>query len=232
MTTLVSLDVTRRLKEKEELKQLQKYEMGLKQTNQSQNLSDKSSSAFNDKHIYTAMNKVNQSDDTIDESLSRINGTFFWNRSLPDKRKLTLEKTVRELTIKSDLNDKNDYQNTLDAEKLVTKYGSPRDLKVMMNIKNKHDEIGQLGIRDKKIRDGLYQTYLNKLKVGDVTDIKKKVSDNDIQEEISWDKICNQLGKSRLNENRNRNFFGQLRKALTTSNKTRILSLQRSSSYE
>ena len=33
MTTLVSLDVSRRRKEKEELKQLQKYEMGLKQTN-------------------------------------------------------------------------------------------------------------------------------------------------------------------------------------------------------
>ena len=68
MTTLVSLDVTRRLKEKEELKQLQKYEMGLKQTNQSQNISDKSSSAFNDKHIYTAMNEVKKSDETIDKT--------------------------------------------------------------------------------------------------------------------------------------------------------------------
>ena len=35
MTTLVSLDVNRRLKEKAELEKIQKYEMGLKQTNHS-----------------------------------------------------------------------------------------------------------------------------------------------------------------------------------------------------
>ena len=76
MTTLVSLDVSRRLKEKKELEQIQKYEMGLHQVNQSQNYSDKSSSAFNDKHIFSAMKEVNKSDETIDENLSRINGTF------------------------------------------------------------------------------------------------------------------------------------------------------------
>jgi len=236
MTIIVSQEVSRRRKEKAELEQIQKYEMGLKQTNQSQNLSDKSSSAFNDKHIYSAMHEVNKSDETIDENLSKISGTFFWNRNIPIKTKpsrgMALEQTIKELTIKSDLNDKNDFQNTIDAEKLIAKYGSPRDLKVMMNIKNKHNEVGQLGVRDKKIRDGLYQKYLNKLKVGDLTDIKKKVSDNDIQEDMSWDTICNQLGKPRLNESRNRSFFGQLREALTTSNKTRILSLQRSSQYD
>ena len=236
MTTLVSLDVSRRRKEKEELKQLQKYEMGLKQTNLSQNYSDKSTSAFNDKHIYSAMNKVNQSDETIDENLSRISGTFFWNRNIPIKknpsRGMALEQTIKELTLKSDLNDENDFQNTIDAEKLITKYGSPDHLKVMMNIKNKHDELGQLGVRDKKIRDGLYQKYLKDLENKDVMDTKKDVTDISISEETSWDKICNQLGKPRLNESRNRNFFGQLREALTTSNKTRIHSLQRSSQYD
>ena len=44
--------------------------MGLKQTNHSQNLSDKSTSAFNDRHIYSAMKEVNKSDKTIHENLS------------------------------------------------------------------------------------------------------------------------------------------------------------------
>jgi hypothetical protein len=235
MTIIVSQEVSRRRKEKEELKQIQKYEMGLHQVNQSQNYSDKSSSAFNDKHIFLAMKEVNKSDVTIDENLSRINGTFLWNRGKlgkPKRNKLNLESTIKELTIKSDLNDENDYKNTLSVEELITQYGSPRDLKVMMNIKNKHNEVGQLGVRDKKIRDGLYQKYLKDLENKDVMDTKKDVTDISISEETSWDKICNQLGKPRLNENRSRNFFGQLREALTTSNKTRIHSLQRSSQYD
>ena len=65
MTIIVSQEVSRRRKEKEELKQIQKYEMGLHQVNQSQNYSDKSSSAFNDKHIFLAMKEVNKSDVTI-----------------------------------------------------------------------------------------------------------------------------------------------------------------------
>jgi hypothetical protein len=63
-------------------------------------------------------------------------------------------------------------------------------------------------------------------------DTKKDVTDISISEETSWDKICNQLGKSRLNESRNRSFFSQLKEALTTSNKSRIHSLQRSSQYD
>ena len=232
MTTLVSLDVSRRQKEKDELKQIQKYEMGLKHTNQSQNLSDKSSSAFNDRHIYSAMNEVKKSDETIDENLSRISGTFFWNRSTPDKRKLTLEKTVRELTIKADLDDENDYKNTLDAEKLITKYGTPDHLKVMMNIKNKHDQTGQLGKRDKKIRDGLYQKYLNNVEVGDVTDTKKSSSENDISEETSWDMICKQLGKSRLQEGYNTRWLGTLKDTGISTSPSRLLSLKRSSQID
>ena len=58
------------------------------------------------------------------------------------------------------------------------------------------------------------------------------MTDISISEQTSWDTICNQLRKPRLNESRNRNFFGQLREALTTSNKTRIHSLQRSSQYD
>jgi hypothetical protein len=236
MTTLVSLDVSRRRKEKEELKQLQKYEMGLKQTNLSQNLSDKSTSAFNDKHIYSAMNKVNQSDETIDENLSRISGTFFWNRNIPIKknpsRGMALEQTIKELTLKSDLNDENDFQNTIDAEKLITKYGSPDHLKVMMNIKNKHDELGQLGVRDRKIRDGLYQKYLKDLENKNVMDTTKDVMDISVSEETSWNKICNQLGKSRLDEGVSRRWTGALRNTGISNSKTRILNLQRSSQYD
>ena len=236
MTTLGSLEVSRRLKEKAELEQIQKYEMGLKQTNHSQNLSDKSSSAFNDKHIFSAMKEVNKSDETIDENLSRISGTFFWNRNIPIKTKpsrgMALEQTIRELTIKSDLNDENDYKNTLNAEELITQYGSPRDLKVMLNIKNKHNEVGQLGVRDRKIRDGLYQKYLKDLENKNVMDTTKDVTDISVSEETSWDKICNQLGKSRLDEGVSRRWTGALRNTGISNSKTRILNLQRSSQYD
>jgi len=236
MTIIVSQEVSRRRKEKEELKQVQKYEMGLKQTNQSQNYSDKSSSAFNDKHIYSAMNEVNKSDETIDENLSRISGTFFWNRNIPIKTKpsrgMALEQTIKELTMKSDLNDENDYKNTLDAEKLITKYGTPDHLKVMMNIKNTHDLKGQLGKRHKNIRDKLYQKYLNNLQVGDVTDTKMKTTDNNIKEETSWDKICNQLGKSRLQEGYGSKWFGELKETGISNSPSRLLSLKRSSQYD
>jgi len=79
--TLVSRDVTRRLKEKEELKQIQKYEMGVNQVNQPNNLFGKSTSAINDKYIHEPMKKVNESNTTIDENLSRMHGTFFFNRN-------------------------------------------------------------------------------------------------------------------------------------------------------
>ena len=234
--TLVSRDVTRRLKEKEELKQIQKYEMGVNQVNQPNNLFGKSTSAINDKYIHEPMKKVNESNTTIDENLSRMHGTFFFNRNDSSKknikRSLTLANTIKELTIKSDLNDENDYQNTMDAEKLIIRHGSPRDTKVMTNIKKKHDELGQLEVRDKKIRDGLYQSYINKLKVGDVTDIKQKTYESKVNEELTWRKICEQVDKPSLSESRVPNFFGQLREAQTTSNKTRIHSLQRSSQYD
>ena len=234
--TLVSRDVTRRLKEKEELKQIQKYEMGLNQVNQPDDLFGKSTSATNDKYIQQAMKEVRRSNETIDENLSRMHGTFFFNRNDSSKknikRSLTLENTIKELTTKQEINDENDYKNTLDAEKLIIRHGSPRDTKVMTNIKNKHDELGQLGVRDKKIRDGLYKSYINKLKVGDVTDIKQKTYESKVNEELSWRKICEQVDKPSLSESRVPNFFGQLREALTTSNKTRIHSLQRSSQYD
>ena len=167
------------------------------------------------------MREVNKSDETIDESLTRINGTFFWNRG-------KTKQLIQELTDKQDLDDENDYENTLDAEKLITKYGSPRDLKVMMNIKNKHDEVGQLGIRDKKIRDGLHQKYLQKIKDGTAFNNDKFTP---IKESGSWNKICEQLEKPRLNLN-SRSFFGQLRESLQTKNKRRLLTMKRVNQYE
>ena len=83
---------------------------------------------------------------------------------LQKKRKLTLEKTFIELTLKADLDDENDYQSTLDAEKLIIKYGTPDHLKVIMSIKTNHYKLGQLGKTDRKIRDCLYQKYLHSMK--------------------------------------------------------------------
>ena len=119
------------------------------------------------------MKEVNKSNKNIDENLSRISGPFFWNRSTPNKRKPTLEKIFRELTLKAALDEENDYQSTLDAEKLIIKYGTPDHLKVIISIKTKHDKLGQLGKTDKKITDCLYQKYLHSMKVGDAKDTKK-----------------------------------------------------------
>lgn len=51
-------------------------------------------------------------------------------------------------------------------------------------------------------------------------------------EELTWNRICEQLDKPRLNENRPRSFFGQLRESLQVKNKRRIFNMKRSFQYE
>ena len=79
MTTLVSLEVSRREKEKAELKQIQKYEMGLKQIESKAGNYISSTSSSKDKYMIEAMNKVQQSDVTFAPTLTDVNGSGMYH---------------------------------------------------------------------------------------------------------------------------------------------------------
>ena len=48
------------------------------------------------------------------------------------------------------------------------------------------------------------------------------------KEEVSWNRICEQLGHKRFQEKRPTSFFGQLRESLQTKQHHTILDLKRS----
>ena len=79
MTTLVSLEVSRREKEKAELKQIQKYEMGLKQIESKEGNYISSTSSSKDKYMIEAMKKVQQSDITFAPTLTDVNGSGMYH---------------------------------------------------------------------------------------------------------------------------------------------------------
>ena len=81
--TLVSMDVSRRLKEKEDLRQNQQREMHFKQVQKNQNDWNQSVSAHNDPYMNDALKKVREkSHITHNETTTRLNGTWFYNQSL------------------------------------------------------------------------------------------------------------------------------------------------------
>ena len=82
MTTLVSLDVSRRAKELAELKQVQKYEMGFKQTQKQDDNYNNSTSASKDKYMIEALKKVKQSDVTFNNDYTDITGSGLYNPRL------------------------------------------------------------------------------------------------------------------------------------------------------
>lgn len=82
MTTLVSLDVSRRAKELAELKQVQKYEMGFKQTQKQDDNYNNSTSASKDKYMIEALKKVKQSNVTFNNDYTDITGSGLYNPRL------------------------------------------------------------------------------------------------------------------------------------------------------
>ena len=52
------------------------------------------------------------------------------------------------------------------------------------------------------------------------------------KEEVSWNRICEQLGHKRFQEKRPTSFFGQLRESLQTKQHRTILDLKRSTLNE
>ena len=72
------------------------------------------------------------------------------------------------------------------------------------------------------------QKRLNKLEELRKETKKKVLSPKQMNEEITWDNICEQLGHNRLHEKRSTSFFGQLRESLQTKQHRTLLNLERS----
>ena len=79
--TLVPLDVSRRREEHQKLQQNQQREMESRRVDGNSRNFNQSVSANNDKYMVDALSKVRESDVTHPESLTRMNGTYFHNRS-------------------------------------------------------------------------------------------------------------------------------------------------------
>jgi hypothetical protein len=79
--TLVSLDVSRRREEHQKLKQNQQKEMESRRVERDSKTFHQSVNATNDRYMIDALNKVRESDVTLPEDLTRMNGTWMHNRS-------------------------------------------------------------------------------------------------------------------------------------------------------
>lgn len=167
--TLKSIEVSRREEEQAKLKKQQKFQMELDRIESVNENYNTSRSSTNDKYMISALKRVKKSDVTLDEDLTRMNGNFLFNRNINPTRKVTLEKTISDLHNRQSIEDRNDYDRTINSLELIKNYGSSKDFLVMESLTKRHNENGQLGVRDKKIRDGLYEKYSQELKSYDVS---------------------------------------------------------------
>ena len=222
--TLITQEAQKRLKDKEDLKRQQKYDLELHKLNQKQEMHYENSNAFNDKHIMKVMHKVSESDVSLDESLTRMNGNWLFNRNMKPERKLAVENTVIELSAKQSIEDMDDVTKTEACVNLLRKFGSKRDYLVIENVSLKHKAQGQLHSRDRKLRDGLHQKYL--------TNVSEENASDDVLEtigrEITWSRICEQVNHPRRNASPPNSFFSQLRENLQSNSQNRLQQLKRS----
>jgi len=77
--TIVSIEVSRRLKEQKELKQRQKYQMELNRIEKTHTNYNTSKSASTDDYMIEAMKKVQSSNASIDQDYARFTGTALYN---------------------------------------------------------------------------------------------------------------------------------------------------------
>ena len=94
MTTIVSLDVSRRAKELAELKQIQKYEMSFNQIENEKDNYNKSTSASKDNYMIEALSRVRQSDVTFNNDYTDINGSGLFNPKVKPKQQMIIRKKV------------------------------------------------------------------------------------------------------------------------------------------
>lgn len=122
MTTIVSLDVSRRAKELSELKQIQKYEMSFNQIENEKDNYNKSTSASKDNYMIEALNRVRQSDVTFNNDYTDMNGSGLFNPKVKPKQKMIKRKKVSKDSV-SGLRQKpietNKTKKRIEEEKIV-----------------------------------------------------------------------------------------------------------------
>ena len=79
---LIPLEMQRKLIEKEKLLKVQKEQMGRKLVNKPNQNFNRSVNASNDRYMVDALKKVRESKVTHHEDLTRINGTWVFNKSI------------------------------------------------------------------------------------------------------------------------------------------------------
>ena len=122
MTTIVSLDVSRRAKELSELKQIQKYEMSFNQIENEKDNYNKSTSASKDNYMIEALNRVRQSDVTFNNDYTNMNGSGLFNPKVKPKQQMIKRKKVTKDSV-SGLRQKpietNKTKKRIEEEKIV-----------------------------------------------------------------------------------------------------------------
>ena len=68
----------------------------------------------------------------------------------------------------------------------------------------------------------------NSVEITPTPRVENSVKSKSKSNEITWNKICEQLDHPRLSATKSTSFFGQLRESLQTKNKSKLLNLKRS----
>ena len=95
--TIISIDVSRREKEKKELKLKQKKLMDINLVEKTSENYKVVSNASNDKKMVGLLQKVRQSDTGVDEDFARFNGSHLYTQSIgktQNKRKALLKENI------------------------------------------------------------------------------------------------------------------------------------------
>ena len=179
MTTLISLEQQKRLRDKEALKKKTQVLHDLKQVNKTDKQFQQSTDSINDTYMKDALSKVRESNVSIDKDYSMFQGTYLYTES----------------------QNGHDLGKTLD------------DLE-----KEVMDDLDRLPITSKKIKK-------SKSKVEPVQDKPSLKTQN---EELTWDKILEQVGHQRVPRGRPTSFFGQLRESLQTKEHRKLSKLKES----
>ena len=96
-TIIVSSEVSIRERNKQLLKEQQNKEMQLKQVERGNETYTQTQSAFNDRHMISALQKVQQSDTTIDTSYSRFQGSSLYTESIGQSLKKVERNALRKI---------------------------------------------------------------------------------------------------------------------------------------
>ena len=140
-----------------------------------------------------------------------------------DKYMINALKEVRE----SDISFETDYTNMTGSGLFHPK--TKPSIKPKKKIDNLEKTIRQL---EQEVLNDLNKSNAPKPKKSIKPESNPETKTSIKNEELTWNRICEQLDKPRLNENRPKSFFGQLRESLQVKNQRRIFNMKRNFQYE